>query len=154
MQLTIDALKQAATWPGTGQRTPVVLASRLMAAELYQEGLKYFAAHPDAAPAGVLRRALAGAFEFRLDGRTGEAIAKLDPATGPGLGLPHHFRGISPGRLPGCAGRAETVLADLEFVLAANGPVPAWLVEGRIGGLDSVRGRSPPPASACPRPRS
>ena len=42
MQLTIDALKDAAAWPGAGQCTLVVLASQLMAAELYQEG------HPSA----------------------------------------------------------------------------------------------------------
>ena len=38
MQLKIDALKDAAAWPDAGQRTLVVLASQLMAAELYQEG--------------------------------------------------------------------------------------------------------------------
>jgi len=38
MQLEIDALKEAAAWPGAGQRTLIVLASQLMAAELYQEG--------------------------------------------------------------------------------------------------------------------
>jgi hypothetical protein len=38
MQLKIDALKDAAAWPGAGQRTLVVLASQLTAAELYQEG--------------------------------------------------------------------------------------------------------------------
>jgi hypothetical protein len=32
MQLEIDALKEAAAWPGAGQRTPIVPASRLMAA--------------------------------------------------------------------------------------------------------------------------
>ena len=37
MQLEIDALK-AAAWPGAGQRTRVVLASQLMAAEPYQQG--------------------------------------------------------------------------------------------------------------------
>ncbi len=38
MQPEIDALKQAAAWPGTGQRTHALLASQLMAAQLYQEG--------------------------------------------------------------------------------------------------------------------
>jgi hypothetical protein len=33
MQLTIDALKDAAAWPGPDQRTLVVLASQPMAAE-------------------------------------------------------------------------------------------------------------------------
>ena len=38
VQRKIDALKKAAAWPGAGQRTPVVPASQLMAAGLYQEG--------------------------------------------------------------------------------------------------------------------
>ncbi len=38
MQLKIDALTEAAAWPGPGRRTLIVLASQLMAAELYQEG--------------------------------------------------------------------------------------------------------------------
>ena len=38
MPLKIDALEDPAVWPGAGQRTPVVLASQLMAAEPYQEG--------------------------------------------------------------------------------------------------------------------
>ena len=37
MQLKIGALKEAAAGPGAGQRTPVVLASQLMAAKPYQE---------------------------------------------------------------------------------------------------------------------
>ena len=37
MQLEIDAVKEAAAWPGADRRTPVVLASQLMAAELCQE---------------------------------------------------------------------------------------------------------------------
>jgi hypothetical protein len=38
VQLTIDALMETAAWPGPVRRTLVVLASQLMAAELYQEG--------------------------------------------------------------------------------------------------------------------
>ena len=38
MQLTIDALKDAAAWPGPDQRTLVVLASQPMAAEPHREG--------------------------------------------------------------------------------------------------------------------
>jgi hypothetical protein len=58
MQLKIDALKEAAAWPGADQRTPVVLASQLMAAELYQEGYDSFAARPDRTPADALPLAL------------------------------------------------------------------------------------------------
>jgi hypothetical protein len=45
MQLTIGALKQAAAWPGTGQRTLVVLPEPDRDAGPCQEGLKYLAAH-------------------------------------------------------------------------------------------------------------
>ncbi len=38
MQLEIDALKEAAAWPGAGRRTPVVPATQLIAAEPCQEG--------------------------------------------------------------------------------------------------------------------
>jgi hypothetical protein len=38
VQLKIDALKEAAARPGAGQRTPVMLASQLVAAGLYQGG--------------------------------------------------------------------------------------------------------------------
>ena len=38
MQLEIDALKEAAAWPGAGQRNLVVPASQLMAAGLCQQG--------------------------------------------------------------------------------------------------------------------
>jgi hypothetical protein len=87
-----------------------------MAAERYQEGYDYFAARSDSAPTDALSLALAGAFQSRLDGRAEEAIARLDAAAGLDLGLPHYFRGTSLARLPECAGRAQTVVADLEFV--------------------------------------
>jgi hypothetical protein len=37
-QRVIDALNEAAAWPGADRRTPVVLASQLMAAGPDQEG--------------------------------------------------------------------------------------------------------------------
>jgi glyoxylase-like metal-dependent hydrolase (beta-lactamase superfamily II) len=135
MQLEIDALKEAAAWPDATRRTLVVLAGQLMAAELYQEGFDYFAARSDAAPADALSLALAGAFESRLDGRAEEAIAKLDAAAGLDIGLPHYFRGTSLARLPGCAGRADTVAADLEFVLAVKDQFPPGLLRAAYEGL-------------------
>ncbi|WP_214322707.1 MBL fold metallo-hydrolase [Nonomuraea sediminis] len=135
MWLEIDALKEAAAWPDADQRTTVVLASQLMAAERYQEGFDYFTARSDSTPADALSLALAGAFQARLDGETEEAIAKLDAATGLGLGLPHYFRGTSLARLPRCAGRAETVVADLEFVLAVRDQFPPGLMRAVHEGL-------------------
>lgn len=135
MQLKIDALKQAAAWPGADPRTSVVLASQLLAAELYQEGFDYFAARSRSAPTDALALALAGTFESRINGRTTGAIAKLDAATSLGVGLPHYFRGTSLARLPECAGRAHTVVDDLEFVLAAKIQFPLGLMRAVYEGL-------------------
>ena len=154
MQLEIDALKEAAAWPGADQRTLVVLAGQLMAAELYQEGFGYFAARSDAAPADALSLALTGAFESRLDGRAEEAIAKLDAAAGLGLGLPQYFRGTSLAQLPGCAGRAETVAADLEFVLAVKDQLPPGLLRAVYEGLShayEILGRTQEAEAAASR---
>ena len=38
MQLKIDALKEAAVWPGAGPAHPRRARHQVMAAELYQEG--------------------------------------------------------------------------------------------------------------------
>lgn len=135
MRPQLDALKEAAAWPGATQRTLVVLASQLMAAGLDQEGFDYFAERCDAAPADALSLALAGAFETRLDGRAGQAIAKLDAAASMDLGLPRYLRGTSLARLPGCAGRAETVAADLEFVLAVRDQFPPGMMRAVYDGL-------------------
>jgi glyoxylase-like metal-dependent hydrolase (beta-lactamase superfamily II) len=155
MQLEIDALKEAAAWPGADQRTTVVLASQLMAAGRYQEGFGYFAARSQGAPADALALALTGAFESGLHGRAEGAIAKLDAAAGLGLGLPQYLRGTSLARLPRCAGRAETVVADLEFVLAVKDQFPpglmravheglsrAYEILGRTEEAQAARGRS------------
>jgi glyoxylase-like metal-dependent hydrolase (beta-lactamase superfamily II) len=154
VQLKIDALKEAAAWPDADRRTPVVLAAQLMAAELYQEGFDYFAARSDSAPTNGLWLALAGAFESRLDGRVAEAIAKLDTATSLDLGLPHYFRGTSLAQLPECAGRAETVVADLEFVLAVKDQFPPGLMRAVYQGLSrayEILGRTEEAAAARSR---
>ncbi len=154
MQLKIDALKEAAAWPDADRRTPIVLASQFMAAELYQEGFEYFAARSDRVPTDALWLALAGAFESRLDGRVAEAIAKLDAATSLDLGLPHYLRGTSLAQLPGCAGRAETVVADLEFVLAIKDQFPPGLMRAVYEGLSQayeILGRTEEAAAARSR---
>jgi glyoxylase-like metal-dependent hydrolase (beta-lactamase superfamily II) len=140
MQLTIDALKEAAAWPGADRRTTVVLATQLLAAGLDQEGFDYFAARSARAPADALALAIAGAFESRLGGRVPEAIAKLDQAASLDLGLPHYFRGTSLARLPECAGRAETVVADLEFVLAVGDQFPPGFLRAVHDGLSRAYG--------------
>ena len=136
MQLKIDALKEAAAWPGADQRTTVVLASQLMAAELYQEGFEYFAALLGTAnpPTRSRWRSLERSNPVSMAG-PGRRSPELDAATGLDLGLPHYFRGTSLARLPGCAGRPETVAADLEFRAAVKEPFPPGLLRAAYEGL-------------------
>jgi len=53
MQLEIDALKEAAAWPDADQRTPVVLASQLMAAGLYMRAIRPQDCTPGVGPVNV-----------------------------------------------------------------------------------------------------
>ncbi|GIH52357.1 Metallo-beta-lactamase superfamily protein [Microbispora rosea] len=124
MNEEIAALSQVATWPNADRRTRIVLASQFTAAGLDAEGFGFFAELSSRTPRDGLLLALAGAFQSRLDGQAEAAIAKLDAATTLDLGLPHYYRGISLAGLPGCAGRAETVVADLEFVLMVKEQFP------------------------------
>ncbi|GAA4210765.1 MBL fold metallo-hydrolase [Microbispora amethystogenes] len=120
----IAALSRVATWPNADRRTRIVLANQLTAAGLDTEGYEFFSDLSSRTPGDGLLLALAGAFQSRLDGQAEAAIAKLDTATSLDLGLPHYYRGISLAGLPGCAGRAETVVTDLEFVLMVKDQFP------------------------------
>ncbi|MGW4985511.1 MBL fold metallo-hydrolase [Streptomyces mirabilis] len=124
MNVEIAALSQAATWPNADRRTRIVLANQFMTAGLDKEGFEFFSALSAQMQGDGLVLALTGVFQSRLEGQAEEAIAKLDAATSLDLGLPHYFRGISLARLPECAGRAETVVADLEFVLMVKDQFP------------------------------
>jgi len=93
VQLQIDALKEAAAWPGAGRRTLVVLASQLMAAELYQEGFGYFAARSDSTPA-----ARSG---WRSPERSSPVSAALDRGGDRQAGRGHRPRSRAAALLPG-----------------------------------------------------
>jgi glyoxylase-like metal-dependent hydrolase (beta-lactamase superfamily II) len=125
MNMEIAALSQAAAWPDVDRRVKIVLANQLVSAGLDQEGFELFSALSAQAQGDGLLLALAGAFQSRLEGQAEAAMAKLDAAAALDLGLPHYYRGISLARLPECAGRAETVVADLEFVLMVKDQFPA-----------------------------
>jgi glyoxylase-like metal-dependent hydrolase (beta-lactamase superfamily II) len=124
MNMDIAALSQVATWPNADRRTRIVLANQFMTTGLDREGFEFFSALSARAQGDGLLLALAGTFQSRLEGQAEAAIVKLDAATSLDLGLPHYFRGISLARLPECAGRAETVVADLEFVLMVKDQFP------------------------------
>lgn len=119
--LEIEALREAVSWPNVAQRTVLILAVHLLAEHRYREGYEYFGGRSSG---GALFLALAGAFQARLGEDLEGALAKLDAATEQDLGLPHYFRGITLGALPDCGGRAEAVVADLEFVLLVKDQFP------------------------------
>ena len=149
MELMIGALKEAGAWPGADRRTLVVLAGQLMADERYQEGFDYFAARSDAEPGNPLPLALAGAFESRLAGHAERGIAKLDAAAERDLGLAQFFRGTSLASLPGCGGRADTVVADLEFVLAVRDQFPSNMMRAVYQGLAAAYAAAGKPDQAA-----
>ncbi|MQA85660.1 MAG: hypothetical protein GEV03_13795 [Streptosporangiales bacterium] len=97
----------------------------MLAARRYREGYDFFRERSQAEPGNPLYLTLAGVFEARLDGAVDDAIGKLDAAAERDLGLPQYFRGVTLAEFPDCAGRAETVVSDLEFVLAVRDRFPA-----------------------------
>ncbi|TQJ19746.1 metallo-beta-lactamase superfamily protein [Kribbella jejuensis] len=136
-------------------RTVVVLAGLLLGAGRFEEGFGFFDKLAGEREGEALPLALAGAFQVGLEGQAGEAIAKLDAAAKLEFGLPQYFRGTSLARLPGCGGRAETVVEDLEFVITVKdrlpagfmrgvyaGLVPAYELLGRTADAEAARGRS------------
>ncbi|WP_170991231.1 MBL fold metallo-hydrolase [Herbidospora galbida] len=106
-------------------RLTALLAVQLLSERRDREGLEHFSALSAERPGSALARSLAGVFRARLHGPVEEALADLDDAAERELGLPHYFRGTTLAALPGCAGRAGTAIADLEFVLAVRDQFPA-----------------------------
>ena len=126
----LGSLKEAASWPGADRNTVVILATALVAARADAEGSSYFQDLSERSPADATALALAGFFQVRAGDDVAAAIAKLDKAATMDLGPPQYFRGLAlaellPGAGPSEAGpaaadtgRADQVIADLEFVLA------------------------------------
>ena len=126
----LGSLKEAASWPGADRNTVVTLATSLVAARADAEGSRYFQDLAERNPADPTAQALAGFFQVRAGQDVPAAITKLDQAATMDLGLPQYFRGLALAELlPGAGtsgagltaadtGRAEQVIADLEFVLA------------------------------------
>jgi glyoxylase-like metal-dependent hydrolase (beta-lactamase superfamily II) len=133
--LETEALMEAAAWPDAAMRTLIVLAGQLLGAGRFEEGYAFFDKLARDRQGDALPLTLAGTFQSLLEGQAEEAVAKLDAAAQLDLGLPHYFRGTSLARLPGCGGRAETVVEDLEFVLAVKDRFPAGFTRGVYAGL-------------------
>ena len=143
----LGSLKEAGSWPGADRNTVVTLALLLVAARADAEGSSYFQDLSERNPADATTQALAGFFEVRAGHDVAAAVAKLDKAATVEPGLPHYFRGLAlaellPGEGPSGAasaaedrGRAEQVIADLEFVLAARDQFPVLLLRAAYQGL-------------------
>jgi glyoxylase-like metal-dependent hydrolase (beta-lactamase superfamily II) len=141
---SIGSLKEAASWPGADRNTVVTLATALVAARADAEGSSYFQHLSERSPTDATALALAGFFQVRAGDDVAAAIAKLDKAATMDLGPPQYFRGLAlAGLLPGAeagpaaadTGRADQVIADLEFVLAVRDQFPVGLLRAAYQGL-------------------
>ena len=143
----LGSLKEASSWPGADRNTIVTLATALVAARADVEGSRYFRDLSERNPADATAQALAGFFQARAGHDVAAAITKLDQAATLDVGLPQYFRGLAlawllPGAGPSEAGlaaadfgRAEQVIADLEFVLAVRDQFPVLLLRAAYQGL-------------------
>src|SRR5882724_5955581 len=143
----LGSLKEAASWPGADRNTVVTLATSLVAARADAEGSRYFQDLAERNPADTTAQALAGFFAVRAGHDVAAAITTLDRAATMDLGLPQYFRGLALAELlPGGGaagaglaaadtGRAEQVVADLEFVLAVRDQLPVGMLRAAYQGL-------------------
>jgi glyoxylase-like metal-dependent hydrolase (beta-lactamase superfamily II) len=129
----LGSLKEAASWPGARPNTVVTLATTLVAARADAEGSDYFQDLSERNPADATARALAGFFGVRAGHDAPAAITKLDQAATMDLGLPQYFRGLALADL--LPERADQVIADLEFVLAARDQFPVLLLRAAYQAL-------------------
>ena len=125
----------------------MTLAAALVAARADAEGGRYFSDRSERDPDDVTAQVLAGFFQVRAGRDVASAIVTLDKAATMDLGLPQYFRGLAlAGLLPGAGpseagpaaadtGRADQVIADLEFVLAVRDQFPVLLLRAAYQGL-------------------
>ncbi len=144
---SLGSLKEAASWPGADRNTVVTLATALVAARADAEGSSYFQDLSGRNPGDATAQALAGFFAVRAGHEVAAAITTLDRAATMDLGLPQYFRGLALAELlPGAGaagaglaaadtGRAEQVVADLEFVLAVRDQLPVGMLRAAYQGL-------------------
>jgi glyoxylase-like metal-dependent hydrolase (beta-lactamase superfamily II) len=143
----LGSLKEAASWPGADRNTVVILALLLVAARADMEGSSYFEDLSERNRDDATVLALAGFFQVRAGHDPAAAVTKLDTAATMEPGLAQYFRGLAlaellPGegpsgteRVAADTGRADQVIADLEFVLAARDQFPVLLLRAAHQGL-------------------
>ena len=131
----LEALKEAASWPGADRVSLITLATVLAATGADHDGLSYFAALAASQPDQVLPLTLAGYFQVRAGEDIPAGLAKLDDAASRDLGPAQYYRGLALASLPAEAGHAEQAVADLEFVLAVRDQFPSNMIRAAYHGL-------------------
>jgi glyoxylase-like metal-dependent hydrolase (beta-lactamase superfamily II) len=123
--LEIEALMRAVRWPEADRAAVMTLTGLLIAARRFDQARDYFLERAKAEPQQPLYEALAGFFQAQTGHDIDVALTTLDHAAERDLGLPNYLRGLALSALPGFAGRADTVVSDLELVVAVKDQFPA-----------------------------
>ena len=140
----LEALKEAVRWPQPTIQTVLNLTSQFIAARRDQEGYSYFRERGEATPDEPIFHALEGLFQARMAGQVflfrraawvKDAIAKLDRAAETGHPITRYCRGVALAEVPARFGRAESAVAELQWVLQQPDSFPPGLRRSVYRGL-------------------
>jgi hypothetical protein len=122
----------------------LALAGRYLVAGRDQQAYGYFRERAAAAPDQALFVALEGMFQVRMAGQVfllrrvawvKDGIAKLDRAADSGHPVVRYLRGVTLAEPPARFGRAESAVAELEWVLRQRDGFPPGLCRSVYRGL-------------------
>lgn len=133
----IDALCTAARWPNVPPRLFLVLLNRFLAGRRFVQAYEFFEGLSAERTGEAVPLAAAGFAQSYLDGRTADALAKLDAAVRIEPGLSNFLRGVALAQAP-AAGRSSDGIADLELVVALADRFPAGLRRAAYQGLATL----------------
>src|SRR5262249_22018516 len=122
----------------------LTLTGQFIAARRDREAYDYFRERAEAVPDEPLFRALEGLFQARMADQVfllrrvawvKDAIAKLDRAVDTRHPIARYFRGVALAEVPARFGRAESAVADLQWVLQHQDDFPPGLRRSVYRGL-------------------
>ena len=141
---SLEALKAAVRWPTPALPVILALTGQYLAAGRDEEAYGYFRERAAAAPDQAIFVALEGMFQTRMAGQVfllrrvawvKDGIAKLDRAADRGHPVARYLRGVTLAELPARFGRAESAVAELEWVLQQRDTLPPGLRRSVYRGL-------------------
>lgn len=141
---TLEALKAVVRWPRPAVPVILALTGQYLAAGRDEEAHSYFRERAAAEPDQAIFLALEGMFQARMAGQVfllrrvawvKDAIAKLDRAADTGHPVARYLRGVALAELPARFGRAESAVAELEWVLQHRDGFPPGLRRSVYRGL-------------------